>query len=153
MRHTCVEDGRARCLECRDLEVALWEAINRYAVTVGGKPSALTHDNKERQQAVAAVGAVLRSLATKQHVDQGVLSRERKLSSEEIEAQRTRSSSVDTCWCSDCEDRRGARDPSLFSRTMCLCPTCGNKRCPRATNHELGCSGSNELGQQGSRYA
>ena len=32
------------------------------------------------------------------------------------------------------------------------CPTCSNKRCPRATDHRLGCSGSNEPGQEGSRY-
>jgi len=33
-----------------------------------------------------------------------------------------------------------------------VCPDCGNKRCPRATNHELECSGSNEPGQKGSIY-
>lgn len=36
---------------------------------------------------------------------------------------------------------------------MFLCPTCGNKRCPKATNHELPCSGSNAPGQEGSAYA
>lgn len=35
---------------------------------------------------------------------------------------------------------------------MVVCPTCGNKRCPRATNHELACTGSNEPGQEGSIY-
>ncbi|QDK02603.1 hypothetical protein PP304_gp055 [Gordonia phage Phendrix] len=35
---------------------------------------------------------------------------------------------------------------------MILCPTCGNKRCPHATNHELECTGSNESGQKGSAY-
>lgn len=33
------------------------------------------------------------------------------------------------------------------------CPTCGNKRCPRATDHRNECSGSNEPGQVGSWYA
>ncbi len=37
-------------------------------------------------------------------------------------------------------------------RRMFLCPTCGNKRCPRATNHVLDCTGSNESGQPGSDY-
>lgn len=35
---------------------------------------------------------------------------------------------------------------------MFLCPACGNKRCPKATNHELDCTGSNEPGQPGSDY-
>ena len=29
---------------------------------------------------------------------------------------------------------------------MIVCPTCGNKRCPRATDHRLACSGSKEDG-------
>ena len=35
---------------------------------------------------------------------------------------------------------------------MFLCPRCGNKRCPRATDHREPCSGSNDPGQLGSRY-
>lgn len=35
---------------------------------------------------------------------------------------------------------------------MFLCPTCGNKRCPHATDHREPCSGSNEPGQLGSHY-
>lgn len=35
---------------------------------------------------------------------------------------------------------------------MYLCPTCGNKRCPKATDHRLDCTNSNEPGQVGSRY-
>lgn len=33
-----------------------------------------------------------------------------------------------------------------------ICTTCGNKRCPKATDHDLECSGSNEPGQKGSYY-
>lgn len=47
--------------------------------------------------------------------------------------------------------RRATQDP-VFT-FMVVCRTCGNKRCPRATNSELPCSGSNESGQPGSRYA
>ncbi len=36
---------------------------------------------------------------------------------------------------------------------MVLCPTCGNKRCPKATDHKLDCTNSNESGQAGSDYA
>lgn len=35
---------------------------------------------------------------------------------------------------------------------MILCPECGNKRCPKASDHEMECTGSNEPGQFGSRY-
>jgi hypothetical protein len=34
-----------------------------------------------------------------------------------------------------------------------LCETCGNKRCPHATDHRNACTGSNEPGQDGSDYA
>lgn len=36
---------------------------------------------------------------------------------------------------------------------MVVCPDCGNKRCPKATDLALGCTNSNEPGQAGSRYA
>jgi hypothetical protein len=39
-----------------------------------------------------------------------------------------------------------------LSMRMIVCPDCGNKRCPRATDHRLGCSGSNDPGQVGSDY-
>jgi hypothetical protein len=35
---------------------------------------------------------------------------------------------------------------------MFLCPKCGNKRCPKATDHSLKCTNSNEPGQKGSHY-
>lgn len=35
---------------------------------------------------------------------------------------------------------------------MIVCPKCGNKRCPRASDHRLECTGSNEPGQPGSVY-
>jgi hypothetical protein len=33
-----------------------------------------------------------------------------------------------------------------------MCKTCGNKRCPKATDCELACTNSNEPGQVGSIY-
>jgi len=36
---------------------------------------------------------------------------------------------------------------------MIVCPTCGNKRCPKAASHENACTGSNEVGQPGSSWA
>jgi hypothetical protein len=35
---------------------------------------------------------------------------------------------------------------------MVVCPICGNKRCPHATDHRLECTGSNAPGQKGSVY-
>lgn len=35
---------------------------------------------------------------------------------------------------------------------MILCPDCGNKRCPKASDHRLACTRSNEPGQPGSVY-
>jgi hypothetical protein len=36
---------------------------------------------------------------------------------------------------------------------MVLCATCGNKRCPHATDHRHACTNSNAPGQPGSVYA
>ncbi len=35
---------------------------------------------------------------------------------------------------------------------MIVCDKCGNKRCPHATSHELGCTNSNAPGQKGSVF-
>ena len=35
---------------------------------------------------------------------------------------------------------------------MLLCETCGNKRCPHATDHRNACTDSNDTGQPGSIY-
>ncbi len=35
---------------------------------------------------------------------------------------------------------------------MILCSECGNKRCPKATDHNFSCTGSNDPGQLGSIY-
>ena len=36
---------------------------------------------------------------------------------------------------------------------MILCSECGNKRCPKASDHTLQCTGSNELHQAGSVFS
>ena len=40
----------------------------------------------------------------------------------------------------------------LTNQQFIVCPTCGNKRCPKATWHENPCTGSNDAGQIGSRF-
>lgn len=57
--------------------------------------------------------------------------------------------------CYRCWDERTQDAPIMeraMSRTMFLCPTCGNKRCPKASDHRLACTDSNEPGQKGSIY-
>jgi glycerol-3-phosphate cytidylyltransferase len=58
------------------------------------------------------------------------------------------------CRCYKCLEQQ--IDPNtllpLTMNTFIVCPDCGNKRCPRATDHTLACTNSNEPGQQGSRY-
>lgn len=63
----------------------------------------------------------------------------------------------ETCsWCLACEreladvwETPGGLNPP-FTPT---CPTCFQRGCPRATDHRNECSGSNEAGQEGSRFA
>jgi len=43
-------------------------------------------------------------------------------------------------------------DLSFLNYRMIVCPTCGNKRCPKASDHDLACINSNEPGQPGSVY-
>lgn len=56
---------------------------------------------------------------------------------------------VDRECCVMCFHKSGAKS---WERTMIVCPDCGNKRCPKATNHVNACTGSNEPGQSGSLY-
>jgi hypothetical protein len=41
--------------------------------------------------------------------------------------------------------------PATATR-MIVCPECGNKRCPKASNHRYDCTNSNDVGQLGSIY-
>jgi hypothetical protein len=50
--------------------------------------------------------------------------------------------------CHACFKASGA----ILMTRMILCPTCGNKRCPRASDHRLECTDINEPGQTGSVY-
>ncbi|MEG6194832.1 hypothetical protein [Enterobacter kobei] len=51
-----------------------------------------------------------------------------------------------TCWCHTC------RPVTVTDMRFIVCPDCGNKRCPHANDHRNACTGSNELGQEGSAY-
>jgi len=57
------------------------------------------------------------------------------------------------CPCYRCDSPTWTTGLSGFAfARMTLCPTCGNKRCPGAVDHDNQCSGSNEPGQPGSHY-
>jgi hypothetical protein len=65
-----------------------------------------------------------------------------------------------TC-CRKCEDATletvvgdlpNVRAVLEMGRSFIVCGTCGNKRCPKATDHDLDCTGSNEPEQPGSWY-
>jgi hypothetical protein len=60
------------------------------------------------------------------------------------------------CECHWCITKKDLRDRlsgfPLNMTKMILCPSCGNKRCPKASDHRLKCTASNEPGQVGSVY-
>jgi hypothetical protein len=57
------------------------------------------------------------------------------------------------CWCYRCLNQiKDERGWPVTSYTFIVCPDCGNKRCPRATDHNLECTNSNDSGQEGSIY-
>ena len=61
------------------------------------------------------------------------------------------------CCCHQCikEKNLVEREDSvlpLSSTRMIVCPKCGNKRCPHASDHNLACTNSNNPGQPGSIY-
>ena len=68
-----------------------------------------------------------------------------------------------SCWCYECLSKETVQlvppDDEHMSLTVVkslityiVCPTCDNKRCPRATDHRLSCTNSNEPDQIGSKY-
>lgn len=63
-----------------------------------------------------------------------------------VEAALSVNQEAEACGCVPC------LGPLASASRMVLCPTCGNKRCPRANDHRHACTGSNEPGQPGSAY-
>ena len=52
--------------------------------------------------------------------------------------------------CIKCWDELEA--PLRSCRPFIICTECGNERCPKATDHNLACTKSNEPGQAGSAF-
>jgi hypothetical protein len=61
---------------------------------------------------------------------------------------------VDCSNCHKCLEGKTCPDTRflLTSLRMITCPKCGGKRCPKASDHKLACTGSNAPGQPGSIY-
>lgn len=53
---------------------------------------------------------------------------------------------MSTCSCEKCNP------PGLMHNIFTMCPDCGNKRCPKGTDHDNECTNSNEPGQKGSSW-
>ena len=57
------------------------------------------------------------------------------------------------CGCYNCMNKiADDRGWPLTMSTFIVCSSCGNKRCPKSTDHNLACTNSNAAGQTGSRY-
>ena len=57
------------------------------------------------------------------------------------------------CWCHECNKNILVDGWLPYNMSlMILCPKCGCKRCPHASDHILECTGSNDPGQEGSVY-
>jgi hypothetical protein len=69
VKHTCESVGRSGCEPCRRLEFDLWEAINRYAISVGGDPSRHSHGNTPRMQAVVDVDALVARVRSQEPIE------------------------------------------------------------------------------------
>ena len=53
-------------------------------------------------------------------------------------------SKYEGCTCYLCQSKLSYHEKYAY---MVLCPSCGNKRCPKTAYHELECTGSNDLNQ------
>ena len=56
------------------------------------------------------------------------------------------------CWCHKCNENELVNGIPFAMTRMILCPNCGNKRCPKASDHTLQCTNSNKPNQDGSVY-
>ena len=55
--------------------------------------------------------------------------------------------------CYKCYKGKPLGTKGLFALDrMLICPVCGNKRCPKASDHDFACTNSNDKFQEGSYY-
>lgn len=59
---------------------------------------------------------------------------------------------TERCECHRCTEEFNKEVLIVGRVKMIFCGDCGNKRCPKASDHRLACTNSNEPGQPGSVY-
>jgi hypothetical protein len=96
----------------------------------GGRGTVFPGSN---QAATVAVYIDADALRTAEYADDGCDEAWQKMRADAARRQ--------ACWCAAC------RPITLADMRFIVCPTCGNKRCPRATSCAYKCSGSNDLNQ------
>ena len=62
------------------------------------------------------------------------------------------------CVCHRCVREKRLESPlypgiPVDNLSIIVCPICGHKRCPKASDHEMACTNSNDPGQPGSVYS
>jgi hypothetical protein len=114
--------------------------IMRYAENVESKGTSMT-DKEAMKLALFALDIVKIHYTQSRHINEAIAALKEQLAQPEQEP-------VAKYCCRLCFNKSG----SLLLDRMILCSECGNKRCPKATNHELQCTNSNAPNQAGSIY-
>jgi hypothetical protein len=68
-KHTCESGDRSSCELCMQFNDDLWDAVNDYAISVGGDPSESIYGNVPRMEAVEAVSKIVDQVLSRQRID------------------------------------------------------------------------------------
>jgi hypothetical protein len=109
-------------------------------------------DKEAMKLALFALDIVKIHYTQSRHINEAIIALKERLADPMREVQRLgqeiEQEPVAKYCCRLCFNKSG----SLLLDRMILCSECGNKRCPKATNHELQCTNSNAPNQAGSIY-
>lgn len=150
--------------ECAEV-IQIVSKIRRFGIDT----QMLKQDDTNRSALTSEIGDVLamielaiqNDIVTQESVDQAKIKKFEKLRQWSDIFKKMKI--VFECGCRRCSEKRYNEnindgqcglDSFLTSglNRMVVCPTCGNKRCPHATDHNYACTNSNEPGQEGSDY-
>ena len=68
----------------------------------------------------------------------------RRVTALEQQAAQVEPAAAQPCWCHKCNEGRLVNGVPFAMTQMIVCPICGNKRCPHASDHALACTASND---------
>ena len=102
-------------------------------------------DGEPRKKAYTKDELLLVEMGWKYGFDAGKLQQAKRI--EELEKEKDGCGNCHACLVGVMENNM-----PVTSQRMIVCSDCGNKRCPKASNHRHKCTGSNEVGQYGSIY-